>query len=83
MIMKIENLSLEKVYELYSIVKDLCGEYSRVTDNYSLTTGDKTFENIPEEFKSFIEIRQKLVGYKLKLNDLIINKIIKTMEDNE
>jgi hypothetical protein len=81
--MKLENLSLEKVYELYSIVKEFCGEYSKMTDNYALTTGDKTFENIPEEFRSLIETRQKLISYKLKLNDLIINKIIKTMENNE
>ena len=38
---KIDDLSLEELHNLYSVVNEICGEFSRMTDNYSLTTGDK------------------------------------------
>lgn len=43
---KLENLSLEELHTLYAIVGELCADYSKMTDNYSLTTGDNMFENL-------------------------------------
>lgn len=80
---KLENLSLEELHTLYSIVNELCGEFSKMTDNYSLVTGDNKFENIPDEFKGMINERQKFVSYKLKLKDALVNKMINEMEQYE
>lgn len=80
---KLEKLSLEKLHTLYTIIGELCAEYSKMTDNYSLVTGDNKFENIPDEVKGMINVRQKLVSYRLKLKDALIIKLIDEMENYE
>lgn len=80
---KLEDLSLEELHTIYTIVGEICADYSKMTDNYSLTTGDNKFENIPDEVKGMIKDRQRFVSYRLKLKDALIKKIIKEMENYE
>ncbi len=80
---KIDDLSLEELHNLYSVVNEICGEFSRMTDNYSLTTGDNKFENLPSDVKSMINDRQKFVSYKLKIKDALINKVNEEMSNYE
>ena len=79
----LEDLELNDLHSLYSVVNEICGEYSRMTDGYSLATGDNKFESIPEEVRSMIEDRQRFVSYKLKLKNALINKINIEMEKYE
>lgn len=80
---KLENLSLEELHTLYAIVGELCGDYSKMTDNYSLTTGDNMFENLPDEVREMINDRQLFISYRLKLKKALINKIKIEMENYE
>ena len=80
---KLEHLSLEELHTLYAIVGELCGDYSKMTDNYSLTTGDNMFENLPDEVREMINDRQLFISYRLKLKESLINKIKIEMENYE
>lgn len=80
---KLEHLSLEELHTLYAIVGELCGDYSKMTDNYSLTTGDNMFENLPDEVREMINDRQLFISYRLKLKEALINKIKIEMENYE
>ena len=80
---KLENLSLEELHTLYSIVGELCADYSKMTDNYSLTTGDNMFENLPAEVSGMINDRQLFISYRLKIKEALINKVKSEMENYE
>ena len=80
---KLSELKLEKLYMLYGIVNELGSEFSKMTDNYSLVTGDNKFENIPEEVRWMIGDRQKFVSYKLKLKKALIDALTKEMDKYE
>jgi hypothetical protein len=80
---KLENLTLEELHSLYSIVGEICADYSKMTDNYSLTSGDNMFEHLPDEVKGMINDRQLFVSYKLKIKEALINKIKAEMENYE
>lgn len=80
---KLENLSLEELHTLYSIVGELCADYSKMTDNYSLTTGDNMFENLPAEVSGMINDRQLFISYRLKIKEALINKVKAEMENYE
>ncbi len=80
---KLENLSLEELHTLYSIVGELCADYSKMTDNYSLTTGDNMFENLPDEVRGMINDRQLFISYRLKIKEALINKVKAEMENYE
>jgi hypothetical protein len=80
---KLNDLEFEKLQALYSVVSEICGEFSKMTDNYSLTTGDNKFENIPEEFREAINQRQRFVSYRLKLKNALINKVVSEMDEYE
>ncbi len=80
---KLENLSLEELHTLYTVVGELCADYSKMTDNYSLTTGDNMFENLPDEVKGMINDRQLFVSYRLKLKEALINRVKAEMENYE
>ena len=80
---KLEDLGLDELHSLYSVVNEICSEYSRMTDGYSLATGDNKFENIPEEVRGMIKDRQRFVSYKLRLKNALINKINDEMEKYE
>ena len=80
---KLENLSLEELHTLYTIVEELCADYSKMTDNYSLTTGDNMFENLPDEVRGMINDRQLFISYRLKIKEALINKVKAEMENYE
>lgn len=80
---KLENLSLEELHALYVIVGELCADYSKMTDNYSLTTGDNMFENLPDEVMGMINDRQLFISYRLKIKEALINKVKAEMENYE
>ena len=80
---KLSEMKLDKLYTLYTIVSELCNDYSKMTDNYSLTTGDNTFEHIPEEFREMVKNRQRFISYKLKLKNALVNSVIKEMGNYE
>ena len=80
---KLENLSLEELHALYVIVGELCADYSKMTDNYSLTTGDNMFENLPAEVRGMINDRQLFISYRLKIKEALINKVKAEMENYE
>ena len=80
---KLENLSLEELHTLYVIVGELCADYSKMTDNYSLTTGDNMFENLPDEVMGMINDRQLFISYRLKIKEALINKVKVEMENYE
>lgn len=80
---KLENLSLEELHTLYTIVGELCADYSKMTDNYSLATGDNMFENLPDEVRGMINDRQLFISYRLKIKEALINKIKAEMENYE
>lgn len=80
---KLENLSLEELHTLYVIVGELCADYSKMTDNYSLTTGDNMFENLPDEVMGMINDRQLFISYRLKIKEALINKVKAEMENYE
>ena len=80
---KLENLSLEELHTLYTVVGELCADYSKMTDNYSLTTGDNMFENLPDEVKGMINDRQLFVSYRLKVKEALINRVKAEMENYE
>ena len=80
---KLENLSLEELHTLYDIVGALCADYSKMTDNYSLTTGDNMFENLPDEVMGMINDRQLFISYRLKIKEALINKVKAEMENYE
>lgn len=80
---KLEELALEELYSLYEIVNSICAEFSKMTDNYSLATGDSKFESIPEDVKGMIKDRQKFFSYKLRLRAALTNKVNEKMNEYE
>lgn len=78
---KLKNLSIEELHTLYAVVGELCADYSKMTDNYSLTTGDNMFKNLPDEVKEMINDRQLFVSYRLKVKEALINRVKAEMEN--
>jgi len=66
---------------LYTIVSDICSDYSRMTDNYSLATGNKLFEDIPSDIAKMIEDRQKFFNIRNKIKEEIKNRILKDYDE--
>ena len=54
---KLEDLTLNTLISLYTIVSDIFGNYAKFTDNYSLSTGDKLFENMPKDIIELTKTR--------------------------
>lgn len=80
---ELDKLSFEKLVSLYGIINEFCAEYARMTDGYSLATGDIKFEDMPIETRKMIEERQMLFSYKNKIKDILKYKIIKIMSEDE
>lgn len=68
-------MNLENLIGLYGILSEICQDYSRMTDNYALATGDNKFQSMPKEMRDMIGERQEFYGYKNKIKDLLKNKI--------
>lgn len=80
---KIEDMSLEKISGVYSVLTSLCEDYSRMTDNYSLATGDSLFESMPSDILKMVANRQKFFGYRERIKEILLNKIDKLMSGDE
>jgi hypothetical protein len=72
-------MELDKLLTLYGAISNLCQDYSRMTDGYSLATGDKQFENIPEDIRNMISERQEFFSYKDKIRNLLKSKVREEM----
>lgn len=79
---KINKMSLEKLSSFYGIINELCSDFSRMTDNYSLATGDSTFQSMPNEIKDMISERQEFFSYREKIKEILKNKVKKIMNDD-
>lgn len=75
------KITLEKILTLYSALNEICQDYSRMTDGYSLATGDNKFEDIPEDIRRMINERQEFFSYRAKIKDILKDKIIDEMTE--
>jgi len=80
---KLNRMGIEKLSSLYSIVNELCSDYSRMTDGYSLATGDNKFENMPKDIVDMVSDRQRFFSYRGILKEMIKNKVTKIFEDEQ
>jgi len=78
-----KSITLEKLLTLYSAINEICQDYSRMTDGYSLATGDKMFESIPEDIRMMIKERQEFFSYRGKIKNLLREKILEEMKKYE
>ena len=72
-------MELDELLTLYSAVSNICQDYSRMTDGYSLATGDKLFDNIPEDIRIMIKERQEFFSYREKIRNILKSKIREEM----
>ena len=68
-------MELDELITLYNAISTICQDYSRMTDGYSLATGDKLFSNIPEDIRIMIKERQEFFSYREKVRNLLKSKI--------
>lgn len=78
---KLKAMKIDKLVSLYGVINELCADYSRMTDGYSLATGDKMFETMPDDIKNMIDDRQKFFSYRNVVKEILKDKIIKIMEN--
>ena len=76
----ITKKSFEELVTLYSVLNDICSDYAKITDMYSLASGDKLFENVPQDMVQTIKERQKFFNIRNKIKEEIKNRIIKDYE---
>ena len=76
-----EDVGMDKLLTLYSAISNICQDFSRMTDGYSLATGDKRFERIPEDIRNMIKERQEFFSYKDRVRNIIKAKIRKEMSE--
>lgn len=81
--MKLEDFEFEKLISLYGVVNEICQDYSRMTDGYSLATGDEMFESMPEDIKEMIKERQVFFSYRNRIKKILKDSIVKIMKDVE
>lgn len=79
----LKRMGIDKLASLYSIINEICADYSRMTDGYSLATGDKMFETMPEDIRNMIDDRQKFFSYRNTIKEIIKDKIVKIIENEE
>ena len=80
---KLNKMSFDKLIGLYGVINEICSDFSRLTDGYSLATGDKMFETMPEAIKQMIQDRQRFFSYRNVVKDILKDKITKIFENNE
>jgi hypothetical protein len=68
-------MEFDELITLYNAISTICQDYSRMTDGYSLATGDKLFNNIPEDIRIMIKERQEFFSYREKVRNLLKSKI--------
>ena len=77
----IKESNLNEMSSLYSLLTDICSDYSRMTDGYSIATGDNKFEQIPDEIREMINERQRFYEYRNIVKDCIKTEIVTIMEN--
>ena len=80
---KLNKMSFDKLIGLYGVINEICSDFSRMTDGYSLATGDKMFETMPEDMRRMIRDRQRFFSYRNVVKDILKDKITKIFEGNE
>ena len=78
-----KDVTLDKLLTLYTAITDICQDYSRMTDGYSLATGDIKFEEIPEDIRNMIKERQEFFSYRSKIKSLLKEKILEEIKNYE
>ena len=81
MIFAMKDLSKKRFSELtslYTVLNEICEDYSRMTDMYSLASGDRLFENVPEDM---IEERQKFFNIRNKIKEEIKRRLIRDYDE--
>lgn len=82
LISRIGNSDIDKLSNIYVLLNDICSDYSRMTDGYSIATGDNKFENVPDDVGKMIEERQMFFNYRNNVKNIIKNEIRKIMNDD-
>jgi hypothetical protein len=77
---KINTLNFEELISLYTILNEICGDYARMTNMYSLASGDELFERTPEDIKKMIGERQQFFNIKNKVKEEIKKQILENYE---
>lgn len=84
MIFVMKDLSKKRFSELtslYTLLNEICEDYSRMTDMYSLASGDRLFENMPEDMSKTIEERQKFFNIRNKIKEEIKRRLIRDYDE--
>jgi len=84
MIFVMKDLSKKRFSELtslYMLLNEICEDYSRMTDMYSLASGDRLFENMPEDMSKTIEERQKFFNIRNKIKEEIKRRLIRDYDE--
>lgn len=76
----INEIDFGEITTLYSVLNDICNDYARMTDGYALASGDKLFENTPQDIKKMIEERQKFFNIRNKVKEEIKKRILNDYE---
>lgn len=76
----ITKKKFEELVTLYSVLNDICSDYAKITDMYSLASGDKLFENVPQDMVQTIKERQKFFNIRNKIKEEIKKRIIQDYE---
>ena len=72
----IDTLSFNELVSLYNILNDICLDYSRMTDTYSLASGDNLFEHAPQDIQTMIKERQKFFDIRNKIKEKVKKRIL-------
>ncbi len=76
---KLSKMTLTQLTSLYTIVSEICRDYSRMTDGYVLATGDNVLDPlaaIPQEFRNTIEERQHYYSIRDRVMQEIKKKLL-------
>ena len=77
------DYKLDELTMLYQSLNEVCAEFSRMTDRYSLATGDSDFSDIPPDIRLMIQDRQRFFAYRQRVGDALRSKLTSIMESIE
>lgn len=66
---RISKIKFDELSTLYASLQSICSEYATMTDMYTLSTGNGTLSNIPQEVETMISERQLYFSLKQKVKD--------------
>ena len=71
----IKKCPISELRDIFAVLTDICADYSRMVDRYSLTTGDSTCDKMSAEMQEAMVERQRFFNYRdvvrLELQDRI------------